>query len=76
MKENLTAQMERVKVEMAREIERYYGELSQGCDDRTCKINDFERMMVSHRKRTDEIFLKAVSEAVSSVEEEELKKMP
>ena len=77
MKEKLTAQMERVKAEMSQEIERYYGELSQGCDDLSCDINGFERMMVNYRKRTEEILLKATSEALSSVEEEvEGKKMP
>jgi len=76
MKEKLSAQMERMKTEMAQEIERYYGELSQGSEDPTCKINDFERMMVKHRKRTDEILLRAANEALSNVEEAEGKKCP
>ena len=75
MNEKLTAQMERVKAGMAQEIERYYEELSRGCEDTTCKISGFERMMVNHRKRTEEILLKATSEALSSVEEVEGKKM-
>ena len=75
MNEKLTAQMERVKAEMAQETERYYEELSRGCEDTTCKISGFERMMVNHRKRTEAILLKATGEALSSVEEAEGKKM-
>jgi len=74
MNEKLSAQMERVKAEAVQEIERYYEELSQGCENPACKINGFERMMVQHRKKTDEIMLKAASEALSSVEEEKRKK--
>ena len=76
MNEKLTAQMERVKAEMVQEIERYYGDLSQGYGDSTCKISGFERMMVNHQKRSEEIILKATSEALSSVEEAEAKKCP
>ena len=75
MNEKLSSQMERAKAEMIQELERYYGELSRGCEDTTCKISGFERMMVSHRKRTDEIIQKATSEALSSIEEADGKKM-
>ena len=70
MNETLDAQKERTVAEMVREIDRYYEELSQGCSDPACDINGFERMGVEHRKRTDKIFLKALSEAMSSAESE------
>ena len=76
MNDKLTEQMERVKAEMAQEIEKYYEELSRGSEDTACNINGFERMMVGHRKRAEEIIQKATSEALSSVEEAEGKKMP
>ena len=69
MKEILRVQMEQMKAEMAQEIERYYGSLSEGSNDLGCKISDFERMMVKHRKRTEELLLRATSAVLSSVEE-------
>jgi len=75
MREKLQEQKERTIAAMTEEIERYYEELSQGSEDPACDINGFEKMMVAHQKRTDEIFLKAVCDAVSSVEAEVIKKM-
>ena len=54
-------------------LNEYFDELSKGCTDPTCDINDFERMTKDSREKTDEIFQQAVGEAMSSIETEVIK---
>lgn len=51
-------------------LNEYFDEMSKGCEDQTCDINDFERITKMSRGKTDEIFRGAMGETMSSIETE------
>ena len=50
------------------EINRYYVEFERGSADAACRIGDFERMIMEHKRRLDEILRDAAGKALSTVE--------
>ena len=63
------------KAAVEREIDRYYDEFERGSDDPDCKIGDFERIVMDHKRRLDEILRDGAGKALSSVDTGD-KKMP
>ena len=73
MKERLEEARQQAITKAVQEMEKYFEELARGCENPFGDINYFERVTRESRKRTDEIFLRAVGEAMSCKEPERKK---
>jgi hypothetical protein len=68
---DLKEQKQETKVSVEREIDRYYEEFEKASADLTCDIGGFEKIIMEHKRRLDEILRDAAGKALSVVDVEE-----
>ena len=70
---DLEERREETKNAINSEVDRFYEEFEKGSADPEFKIGDFERTVLEHKRRLDEILRDAAGKALSDIDAEHKK---